>query len=142
MESRVLLSGIFIIICFVADAYAFVSQGCKADKGWVALERVDASSDIAVIDLNVDDITLGQPFSFDFRLCQKGVEKPDRVTANATMPAHKHGMNYNPTVVFDDVTDSFKVEDFVFHMPGEWEIVLSAYKSEAVTHYTKMVVVK
>lgn len=142
MENRVLLSGLFVVVCFVADAYAFVVQDCKVAKGWASLERDDASSDIAIIDLNVDDIVLGQPFSFNFRLCQNGAEKPDRVTANATMPAHKHGMNYNPTVAFNADTGSFNIEDFVFHMPGEWEIAFSAYKGEMVSHYTKTVTVK
>lgn len=146
MESRILLSAVFVISCFIADAYAFVAAECTAGPGWTTLEQSDDSAGMALIDLKPDTIVLGKPFSFNFKLCPDDLAKnsslkPDRVVANATMPAHKHGMNYNPTVEYNEESKSFKVEDFVFHMPGKWVISLSTYKGEVANHYTQTLTV-
>ena len=57
------------------------------------------------------------------------------------MPAHQHGMNYTPTVNFVE-ENNFEVSDFLFHMPGVWEITVASYVGEVVTHYTKSVLIK
>ena len=147
MENRVLFSAAFVVMCFFAESYAFVASECEAGNGWHAMisetaETAEKSADIVIIDLDADEIVLGKPFSFQLRLCTDEEVKPDRVVANATMPAHKHGMNYTPTVVFDKDTNSYKAEDFVFHMPGEWEISLSMYTGETASHYTRTVTIQ
>lgn len=141
MENRVLFSAMFVIACFVADAYAALSSDCEVTAGWTSLQLDDSASghDKPVvkgeIDLDPDSIQLGKPFSFNARFCPKHSIKPDRVVADATMPAHKHGMNYTPTVTLDETSGLYHVENFVFHMPGEWEITVSAYAGEEATHY-------
>jgi len=146
MESRVLISAVFVIACFIAESYAFVaSDECKIGDGWIAMSTADTAEDseenpeMAIINLKPDEIALGKPFSFNLKVCAEQMVKPDRITVDATMPAHKHGMNYTPTVAFDEESNSYKVEDFLFHMPGEWEISLSTFQGEAATHYTKVV---
>ena len=42
-------------------------------------------------------------------------------SVEATMPAHKHGMNVVPLVT-EISRGLFKVEGMLFHMPGQWEI--------------------
>ena len=141
MKSRVLVSAVFVIACFFAETYAYMGSGCKEVNGWMSMSTSKEVADVASIDLKAEDIVLGQPFSFHLKLCSDESGRPDRVTANATMPAHKHGMNYTPTVVFDEESNSYKVEDFLFHMPGEWEISLSAYKGEAEAHFSSLITV-
>ena len=128
---------VFLIACFTVDGFAFVNPECTAGNGWGFFQTAKKSENILLSDLTNDDITLGKPFSFHIALCPKSKSKPDRVTATATMPAHKHGMNYTPAVTFDDEKHLYTVEDFLFHMPGVWEISISTYQGDSVTHYTK-----
>jgi len=130
-----------LIACFAADTYAFVSPDCKAKDGWSFLQTNKEVKSSLISDLIKDNITLGQPFSFNLAICPTNKNKPDRITANATMPAHKHGMNYKPTVSFDEQNQTYKVEDFLFHMPGLWEVSVSTYVGDVATHYTKDITV-
>jgi hypothetical protein len=41
---------------------------------------------------------------------------------DATMPEHKHGMNYRPSVT-PKGTDRFAADGVMLHMAGRWEIV-------------------
>lgn len=65
-------------------------------------------------------IVVGRHFTIQVRLCPA-----DAVLArvDATMPAHRHGMNYRPTV--KPLGDGrWHVEGLMFHMPGAWELRL------------------
>ena len=69
-------------------------------------------------------IEVGKPFSVDLEVCDAdgkpftGTLKPD-----AHMPAHKHGMNYRPSVVGKG-SGKFWADGFLFHMPGNWQFVI------------------
>ena len=65
-------------------------------------------------------ITVGRHFTIQVRLCPA-----DAVLArvDATMPAHRHGMNYRPTIKAMGA-GLWQVEGLMFHMPGAWELRL------------------
>ncbi|RVU84776.1 hypothetical protein EOL70_11035 [Leucothrix sargassi] len=132
---------LFIIGCFAVDAYAFVAQECKARDGWTAFQSPKSVETKLMSDLANKDISLGQPFSFQVAVCPKSKNTPDRIVANATMPAHKHGMNYTPTVTFDEETNLYSINDFLFHMPGVWKVSVSTYHGDIATHYVKIITV-
>jgi hypothetical protein len=68
-------------------------------------------------------IPLGRHFSIDFVLCPRdGASLPAEVRVDATMPEHKHGMNYRPSVKALAL-GQFRAEGLMFHMPGRWELV-------------------
>ena len=142
MKIRAYLTGLFFVVCLVAEAYAFVSRPCETPKGWAELDASKDANTKGVLNLKTDTIRLGQPFTFKFALCGEMINKPDRVTASAIMPAHQHGMNYNPTVTYDEAENNFEIADFLFHMPGLWEITVSSYEGEEATHYTKKIMIK
>ncbi len=78
-------------------------------------------------------IPLNQPFALQMAVC---ASKPDRIAVDATMPAHRHGMNYR-AVVTPLAPGEFRAEGLLFHMPGEWEIVFDLYygeRRERLTH--------
>lgn len=142
MKSRVYLTGLFFVICLAAEAIAFAgSENCEVSKGWSAMQTTKENSSKATYDLQTNEIGLGKPFSFAVKICGDEDITPERVTANAIMPAHQHGMNYTPTVEFDKDSNTYKVSDFLFHMPGVWEITVSSYQGEAVTHFTKNITI-
>ena len=54
---------------------------------------------------------------------------------DATMPEHRHGMNYRPTVI-DGPDGRFLAEGMLFHMPGRWQLIFevrSANRTERLT---------
>ena len=71
-------------------------------------------------------IPLSAPFAASITICPAGSEMPARLTVEASMPAHKHGMNYDPIVLAKDA-GRYEVTGLLFHMPGHWRFEVSAY---------------
>lgn len=66
-------------------------------------------------------IEVGQPFMLIMNVCTKGGDAAELVRVDATMPEHKHGMNYVPTI--KGLGDGrYRVDGLLFHMPGSWEV--------------------
>ena len=72
-------------------------------------------------------IAVGQHFTLELAICPKrGSAFSARVTLDAHMPEHRHGMNYRPTVVMvmpAAQPERYRSEGWMFHMPGRWEFV-------------------
>lgn len=81
-------------------------------------------------------IEVGGPFALLMNVCTKGGEAAELMAVDATMPAHKHGMNYTTTIQATG-RGRYRVEGFLFHMPGDWEMtfdVRSGGETERLTH--------
>lgn len=65
-------------------------------------------------------IAVGRHFAIDVQLCPA-----DAVLSrvDATMPEHRHGMNYRPSVK-PLGNGRWRAEGLMFHMPGVWELRL------------------
>lgn len=64
------------------------------------------------------------PFAAKVTLCHEQSSKVSDFELDARMPAHGHGMNYNPEISLLSSADgktTYNVEGLVFHMTGEWE---------------------
>lgn len=65
-------------------------------------------------------------FSLQVRLCPAGAEL---LAVDATMPAHRHGMNYRPSL--HPLGDGrWRVDGLLFHMSGAWELALDVRLGE------------
>lgn len=70
-----------------------------------------------------DPLVVGRHFSIDFALCPMGnAALPAEVRVDASMPEHRHGMNYTPSVTTSG-PGRYRAEGLMFHMPGRWELV-------------------
>ncbi|MFO1157472.1 MAG: hypothetical protein U1E60_01395 [Reyranellaceae bacterium] len=81
-------------------------------------------------------IEVGQPFSLLFNVCTRSDNPAELVAIDATMPEHRHGMNYKATIISAG-DGRFRVEGLVFHMPGRWEVdidVRAGSETERLTH--------
>jgi len=81
-------------------------------------------------------IEVGEPFALLFNICTKDGNPAELVAVEATMPEHKHGMNYRPTIVSAG-DGRYRAEGMVFHMPGRWEVAMdvrAGEESERLTH--------
>lgn len=65
-----------------------------------------------------DRVPVGQPFSLDIAICPA----PQSLRVDAQMPAHRHGMNYRPSIAAAG-PGRYRAEGLLFHMPGDWEFV-------------------
>ncbi len=63
-------------------------------------------------------IPVGQPFVLEIAVCPA----PRALELDAHMPAHRHGMNYRPSIT-NPSPGLYRAEGLVLHMPGEWEFV-------------------
>ena len=81
-------------------------------------------------------IEVGEPFALLFNVCTKNGNPAELVAVDATMPDHKHGMNYRPTIVAAG-DGRYRAQGMVFHMPGRWELAIdvrAGEESERLTH--------
>ena len=68
-------------------------------------------------------VAVGQHFAVEARVCAKGVAAaPAGLRVDATMPEHRHGMNYK-TKVTAKGDGRYLAEGLLFHMPGRWQLL-------------------
>ena len=84
-------------------------------------------------------IRLGEPFAIELAVCMRGSATLERITVDATMPEHRHGMNYAPTVVSRGA-GRWRAEGLMLHMPGRWQLAFEVRAGGAVTLLTTDVV--
>lgn len=112
---RILVAGALAAIATMARA------GCGNDLG----EGVRTAAALGyTIAYRADPapIPLARHFALDVVVCPKpGVAAPTALDVDATMPAHKHGMNYRPSVAVVG-PGRYRVEGLLFHMSGAWEL--------------------
>jgi hypothetical protein len=70
-----------------------------------------------------DPIAVGEHFALDFTMCPRAKgDAPRSVRVDASMPEHRHGMNYRPVVTARAV-GTYRADGLLFHMPGRWDLV-------------------
>jgi hypothetical protein len=107
--------------------------------GTTGMPLVSVDKGAPRVEVFLDGMKLAQPFSVGIEVCDDVAV--EGVSIDAIMPAHQHGMNYTPTIV-DLGEGAFRVDDMLFHMPGEWEIQLELIYGFGVTRYTQTTTLK
>jgi hypothetical protein len=76
-----------------------------------------------VVDWRVEPapLRLSEFFAVVVSACARAGQPVSSVKVDATMPAHRHGMNYAPTVT-SEAGGRFRASGLLLHMPGRWEI--------------------
>ena len=79
---------------------------------------------------------MAKHFALEVQLCDKNDVSAARLQkVDATMPEHRHGMNYRP-VVTTLGGGRFRVEGMMFHMAGHWEMVFEVQSGKELTRLT------
>ncbi len=111
------------------------SQDCRADLAGAT--RIESKGYVLSYRTEPAKIPVGEHFIVDFVICAKeGVAAPASIRVDATMPDHRHGMNYRPSVTRRG-PHQHRAEGLLFHMPGRWEFtfdVEGAGPAERLTH--------
>lgn len=81
-------------------------------------------------------IPMARHFGMEVQLCDKGGVSTAQLTrVDASMPAHKHGMNYRPTI--RPLGDGrFRIDGMMLHMAGQWEFAFEVVAGKEVTRLT------
>ena len=84
-------------------------------------------------------IKVGEHFALDLTVCPVGkAPAPRHVRVDASMPEHRHGMNYRPTVVAKGA-GRYRAEGLLFHMDGRWQIAFDVVTGNATERITSAV---
>jgi hypothetical protein len=87
-------------------------------------------------------VAIGQHFAVDLTVCPLGkAATPRTVRVDASMPEHRHGMNYRTTVVARGPL-KYRADGLLFHMSGRWEIAFDVVSANATERVTSSVVVE
>lgn len=66
--------------------------------------------------------SVGRHFALDIALCPlAGAPAPTLLGVDAEMPAHRHGMNYRPSIRRLG-NGRFVADGLMLHMPGQWRL--------------------
>lgn len=106
------LSALLLTACDAAACPPAPADGARLDGPGVALAwRVEGRR----------TVPLAEPFALRVTLCPDAAEL---LAVDATMPAHRHGMNYRPSV--RRVADGrWRVDGLLWHMPGRWSLAMT-----------------
>jgi len=87
-------------------------------------------------------IPIGRHFSLRLLACTPE-QRPfaGTLAVDASMPVHRHGMNYRATVRSEG-NGRFVVEGLLFHMPGQWRIAIDADTGSGREHLVADVAVE
>ena len=130
-----LLTGLFVTPFVTPFATSFATPlafACELSNG-KQLTAGDVALSYKILE---DSVSVSQPFSMEIKLCKNGEAiTPKRLRVNAIMPAHGHGMNYQPSIQEIDV-GHYQVDDFVFHMMGDWAFIIDVFMDNEKPSFT------
>ncbi|MEM8731735.1 MAG: hypothetical protein AAGF79_17640 [Pseudomonadota bacterium] len=118
---------------------ANAALACAVPEGAVELRADTPDAPAAYASLAAPPVSA--PFDIEVTLCLPSDQKVAALAFDATMPAHQHGMNYDPRVV-RSAHGAFSVSNVVFHMPGAWQIEIEAVIPDQRLRYTGNIEVK
>ena len=77
-------------------------------------------------------IVVGEHFALEVQACPVTAKL---VRVDATMPEHRHGMNYRPEIQSLG-GGRWRVDGLMFHMAGRWELVFEVAAGATTTRLT------
>jgi hypothetical protein len=96
------------------------AEKCAPPSGFAPRGRLEAGGVVVLYRTLPPDIVLGRHFAVEALVCGEGAA-PALTRVDATMPEHRHGMNYRPTLASKG-DGRYLAEGLMFHMPGRWEL--------------------
>ncbi|MEM7293388.1 MAG: FixH family protein [Pseudomonadota bacterium] len=106
-----------VVLACICTLLALGVQACE----WPEADAVRSDMDTQLLYRFYPDKPVpGEFFTATLKVCQRGeFVAPQRISVDATMPAHGHGMNYRPTVAATGPSE-YRVQGLLLHMQGLW----------------------
>lgn len=116
------------------------SADCPAELA--GAQRIESKSYVLFYRTEPPTIRISEHFAVDLVLCAKDTGRPPvTVRVDATMPEHRHGMNYR-TSVTPRGAHQYRAEGLLFHMPGRWEFSFDVQSAGSVERISHSVIVR
>lgn len=129
------------LLLVVAQSLSASAADCKAGedvKMKPERQRTSLSAHISTVPTTVP---VGQPFSAKVVICGEEGKLVDSLSIDATMPRHRHGMNYKPTITSGG-DRIYEATGLFFHMPGLWRFAVTVQSKEMRQRFTYDVIAK
>ena len=108
------IAGLILLMLLASPGIACGLDGATVESGADDL-RVFYRSQPSTIEI-------AQPFALELQFCRAGEPlRVERLSLDARMPAHGHGMNYH-ALIEPAGTGGYRIGGLLFHMPGLWRI--------------------
>ncbi|HEX2887234.1 FixH family protein [Vineibacter terrae] len=108
----------------VVVAAAAAAQACQPSLAGEAVRLLRAPAYAVAYRTEPRDLAVGAPFAIELAVCAAaGAADVDALAVDAEMPAHRHGMNYRPSVSARG-DGRYRIEGLLFHMPGHWRLTV------------------
>ncbi|MBX3454031.1 hypothetical protein [Ferrovibrio sp.] len=111
MRWPVLPAALLLLLMFAVPAWACL-------PGFEAATTLTGNGQSLSFRSDPAPMPLGKPFALEIAVCPP----PRGLAVDAHMPAHRHGMNYRPSIR-DLGGGRYRAEGLMLHMPGAWEFV-------------------
>ncbi len=116
--SAIVLGRAALALLAGAAASAAGAQSCDGPG-----RRLESERYVVVYRTVPARLAVGEHFAVDALVCAKGQSAPPAgLRVDATMPEHRHGMNYRATVAAKG-GGRYLAEGLLFHMPGRWQLL-------------------
>ena len=99
------------------------------------LEGTRLESARYVLVFKPEEVTVARHFRVEVAACSKAGRAPETLKVDATMPEHRHGMNYAPTVKKLG-PGRWQAEGLMLHMPGKWRMTIDLVQGAKRTRLT------
>jgi hypothetical protein len=122
---------VVVTVVALGVSAAHAAEPCGAALG-PEVSRAESVRYVVAWRANPSPIAVSRHFALDVVVCPKpGAPPPQSLRVDATMPAHRHGMNYKPAVTA--LRDGrYRVEGLMFHMPGSWELAFDVVSGSGI----------
>jgi len=107
----------------LCGASALAADECGSALDARARQTIVGAGHVLAFAPRVPPLAVGRHFGLDVVVCPKpGASAPLALRVDADMPAHRHGMNYRPTVQALG-QGRWRADGLLLHMPGRWRFV-------------------
>ena len=108
-----------LLTLMLAPACALAAEPCTLHAEMHALESARFA---LAYRTDPTPIPAHQHFTMQVAICRKpGAAAVESLAVDATMPEHRHGMNYRPEVRAN-APGRYEVTGMLFHMSGRWQL--------------------
>ena len=126
-----------VILLLLAIVSVPVQADCsEVPEGFISgVQQEVAEVGMVVVHYRTDpeQISVGELFVMDIIVCAGNQPWSGSLGVDASMPAHGHGMNYEPEVSSKKV-GRFFAQGFLFQMPGQWRFEFSLGSDVGTRH--------
>lgn len=109
-----------LLVLAGAALAASIASGCPLPAAQAGEQRIESGPLALTWVGDPGPPVVGRPFAISIHLCPAAAKV---LRVDATMPEHRHGMNYRPSVRSLG-PGLWRAEGLLWHMAGRWELAI------------------